>query len=108
VGYGDFFPVSTMGRVVGIIVALWGMFLVSFFVVTLTNLLEFTEGELKSFKILTRLALKEDLKKTAVLVLEQAYLKMSSERKGGERVEKLVNAAREYRKRKIQFSRISK
>lgn len=41
VGYGDFFPKSNIGRLVGIIIAFWGVLFVSLFVVTLTNLLEF-------------------------------------------------------------------
>ncbi len=42
VGYGDFFPISNLGRIIGILACLWGVFIVSIFVVTLTNLLEFT------------------------------------------------------------------
>lgn len=40
VGYGDFYPKSNIGRLVGIIIAFWGVLFVSLFVVTLTNLLE--------------------------------------------------------------------
>ena len=38
VGYGDIYPKTTMGRLVGVIVAMWGLFLVSMFTVTLSNL----------------------------------------------------------------------
>ena len=41
VGYGDFYPKSNIGRLVGIIIAFWGVLFVSLFVVTLTNLLDF-------------------------------------------------------------------
>ena len=41
VGYGDFYPKSHMGRLMGIIISLWGVFFVSLFVVSLTNLLNF-------------------------------------------------------------------
>lgn len=43
VGYGDFYPISNFGRMIGILACLWGVFIVSIFVVTLTNLLEFTK-----------------------------------------------------------------
>jgi Ion channel len=42
VGYGDYFPISNCGRMVGILACLWGTFVVSIFVVTLNNLLEFS------------------------------------------------------------------
>ena len=37
VGYGDFFPQTHVGRAVGIVICLWGVLVVSLFVVTLTN-----------------------------------------------------------------------
>jgi Ion channel len=49
VGYGDIYPKSVMGRIVGIITALWGLFLVSIFTVTLSNLFTFTMGEQKAY-----------------------------------------------------------
>ena len=49
VGYGDYYPVSNLGRFIGIIACFWGVFIVSIFVVTLTNLLEFTKQEERSF-----------------------------------------------------------
>ncbi len=47
VGYGDYFPKTNMGRVIGIIIAFWGVFIVSLFVVSLSNMFEFDQGELK-------------------------------------------------------------
>jgi len=43
VGYGDYFPISNFGRIIGILACLWGVFIVSIFVVTLNNLLEFSK-----------------------------------------------------------------
>ena len=39
VGYGDVFPKTSGGRFIGMTVCIWGMFLTSFFTVTLSNLL---------------------------------------------------------------------
>ena len=45
VGYGDFWPTSYLGRIVGMISCFWGVFTLSTMVVILNNLLEFTEEE---------------------------------------------------------------
>ena len=73
VGYGDIYPKTYMGRVVGILVCFWGVFIVSFFVVTLNNMLSFNANEEKSFNLLLRLYYKEVLKKEATLVLSSAF-----------------------------------
>jgi len=62
VGYGDVYPKSQVGRFIGVIVALWGLFLVSIFTVTLTNLFSFTSGEEKAFDLSKRLKQKDLLK----------------------------------------------
>jgi hypothetical protein len=73
VGYGDIYPKTTMGRFVGILVCFWGVFIVSFFVVTLNNMLTFNANEEKSFNLLLRLYYKEALKKEATFVLSSAF-----------------------------------
>lgn len=40
VGYGDYFPKTIFGRLLDIIIAIWGLFIVSMMVVVLTNTLE--------------------------------------------------------------------
>jgi hypothetical protein len=45
VGYGDFFPLSYMGRINGMVSCFWGVFTLSTMVVILNNLLEFNEAE---------------------------------------------------------------
>lgn len=66
VGYGDYYPISNCGRTIGIMACLWGVFIVSIFVVTLNNLLEFSKEEARSFEILVKLRMKEDLRKAAI------------------------------------------
>lgn len=55
VGYGDYFPKTNMGRIIGLIIAFWGVFIVSLFVVSLSNMFEFDGGELKAFTLNERL-----------------------------------------------------
>ena len=58
VGYGDLYPESDFGRIMGILVCFWGVFIVSIFVVTLTNKLAFDKNEEKTYDLLYRLKLK--------------------------------------------------
>ena len=73
VGFGDFYPKSVFGRVIGVLVCSWGVFIVSFFVVTLNNMLAFNANQDKSYNILQRLHYKEELKLRATEVLVSAY-----------------------------------
>ena len=68
-GYGDLFPISYGGRVVGMIGCFWGVFILSTMVVILNQLLDFTPGEKKSFAILIRMKLKDELKLSTVDVI---------------------------------------
>lgn len=52
VGYGDFYPKSLFGRFIGVIVCSWGVFIVSFFVVTLNTMLTFNANEDKAYMLL--------------------------------------------------------
>ena len=51
-GYGDIYPKTNFGRFIGLIVCFWGTFVVSFFVVTVNNMLSFTASEDKSYTLL--------------------------------------------------------
>jgi len=69
VGYGDIFPKSSLGRFVGILICFWEVFIISFFVVTVTNMLAFSASEEKAYNLLLRLYYKTELKRKAVGVL---------------------------------------
>ena len=73
VGYGELYPKTFFGRIVGIIICFWGVFIVSFFVVTITNMLNFTGSEEKAYNLLLRLYYKNELKRQAVGVLQSAF-----------------------------------
>lgn len=55
VGFGDYWPTSYLGRIVGMLSCFWGVFTLSTFVVVLNNLLEFNEGEEKSYRLLLKM-----------------------------------------------------
>jgi len=40
-GYGEFYPVTFFGRIIGVIICFWGVFIVSMFVVIVSSILEF-------------------------------------------------------------------
>ena len=73
VGYGDLYPKTYGGRIIGMIIIFWGVFLVSFFVVTLQNMLTFNSNEEKSYTLLQRLEYKMQLKEQAAKVLVKSY-----------------------------------
>lgn len=45
VGYGDIYPVTHLGRLTTILACIWGMFIMSMIIVTLTNIITLTKEE---------------------------------------------------------------
>lgn len=57
VGYGDFFPSTFLGRIIGIMACICGVFLISMLIVAISNLLDLTPIEENVFKIIQRIKL---------------------------------------------------
>jgi voltage-gated potassium channel Kch len=55
VGYGDYFPKTLPGRALVIFLCIWGIFLVSLIVVTLTNMVTLNNAEFKGMNIFLKL-----------------------------------------------------
>lgn len=69
VGYGDFYPQTYVGRGIAVVACLWGTFLISLMVVSLTISVEFTPQEQKAYDELKKGELYTDLKKKALQMI---------------------------------------
>lgn len=49
VGYGDIYPVSTMGKILCLLMCFWGNFLISLLIVSMAGVVEFDGGEQQAF-----------------------------------------------------------
>ncbi|CDW88591.1 small-conductance calcium-activated potassium channel protein [Stylonychia lemnae] len=108
VGYGDYFPKTNMGRIIGLIIAFWGVFIVSLFVVSLSNMFEFDGGELKAFTLNERLQAKEDLRVEASNVLSSAYRQRQVIQKNPNDRAQILSAFRNFRKYMVRFQSIAR
>jgi hypothetical protein len=82
VGYGDFFPSTIFGRLIIIFACISGVFLISMLVVSVTNLLNFEEGEKTAFLLLERISLNEKKQEiSARLILK--YIRLLNALKSG-------------------------
>lgn len=73
VGYGDLYAMSHCGRAVAVVTAFWGVFLVSLFIVSLQNMLNFDASQAKAFNLLQRLLAKDELRDQAAGMLAAAF-----------------------------------
>ena len=107
-GYGDIYPKTQMGRITAMVICFWGMFIVSYFVVTLTNQLNFSDQEHKAYILLERLHHKEQLKIKAANVLRSSYLNKQAGKDNPEDKSKRLRAIRIYRMHSIEFQHQSR
>lgn len=119
VGYGDVYPKSYGGRLLGAIMCLWGVLLVSLFVVTITDTLEFDTCETNSYTLIQRLEYRENLRDEAARVISSMYKLKLITRHLGERMSgnkmldsksdqrKIENADFEFRRALLSFGKIN-
>lgn len=65
VGYGDIYPRTLLGRIVIFFCSIYGVTVVSLMVVAITNTLEMSNAENKSYLTLERLEIKTQMKEKA-------------------------------------------
>lgn len=73
VGYGDFYPSTLLGRLIAVISCLWGTFLISLMVVSLTITVEFTAQEQKAYESIKKKEMYMRLKKKGLGLIRSAY-----------------------------------
>lgn len=72
VGYGDFYPQTIVGRMIAVVACLWGTFLISLMVVSLTISVEFTPQEQKAYDELKKGEIYSNLKTKALNLIRFA------------------------------------
>ncbi|OMJ75698.1 hypothetical protein SteCoe_25105 [Stentor coeruleus] len=65
VGFGDFYPRTHMGRLIAIIAAIWGTFLISLMIIMFNNFVSFSRGEEKCYKLLKKIIESRELREYA-------------------------------------------
>jgi hypothetical protein len=75
VGYGDYYPRTTIGRIIDVILVIWGIFIVSLMVVVLTNALNMDANESRALIVLNRLEAKKVVKEKAANLIGASYRK---------------------------------
>lgn len=105
VGYGDISPNSFFGRLVGVIVSFWGVFITSAMFVIVLAQLDFQPRQGQAFGFLLNLNMKKDLKQKAVNVLSNAFLLRQYSNERPKVLSKIKNVYIGFRQRMIEFKK---
>lgn len=90
IGYGDIYPITFMGRIVIIISCIWGIFILSLFVVSLNNITQLSKEENKAYEDITREdKIKSTLHKDAAKIIVTLF-KLNLSRKKKEDIRKRI------------------
>lgn len=73
VGFGDFYPISILGRFIVIISCFWGTFLISLMVAAMTVAVEFNSQEAISYDSIKSAYFEIEYGKQAVLLIQSVY-----------------------------------
>lgn len=87
---------------------MWGVFIVSLFVVALTNLLDWEQGEDKSYDILNILSAKEEMRNEAAQLVTLAIKFRIIKKKYPDNKKLLLATVRTFRAHLFAFKRVKK
>jgi potassium intermediate/small conductance calcium-activated channel subfamily N protein 2 len=74
IGYGDIFPESHMGRFIIIVACIWGVFILSLFVVMLNNNIQLSKEESDAYEdMVKKIDIKENLQNDAILMMQNFF-----------------------------------
>lgn len=107
-GYGELYPKTLFGRIVGAAICLWGVLIISFFVVTVSDMLEFTENEENSYNLILKLYYKTELKKSAIGVLTASFTHRKAKKADPSNTRLLLSHFRSYRSALLTFNKTSR
>eukprot|EP01017_Pseudomicrothorax_dubius_P043011 TRINITY_DN7096_c0_g1_i9.p1 TRINITY_DN7096_c0_g1~~TRINITY_DN7096_c0_g1_i9.p1 ORF type:complete len:420 (-),score=80.24 TRINITY_DN7096_c0_g1_i9:81-1340(-) len=94
VGYGDYYPRTLFGRIVSFTMCIWGLFIISIMVVSLTNLLNMGMLESKAYSVIERLQSRSQLKNLAASALSYIGKISISTKNGGHVTQKNISELR--------------
>jgi nucleoside recognition membrane protein YjiH len=73
IGYGDFFPKTTPGRILTFVLAVWGVVIVSLMVVALSTFVDPTNRQKKSFHMIKQLNLADTVREKSGNLVVSLY-----------------------------------
>jgi len=98
VGYGDMFPRSILGRLVGVVACIIGMIIVSMIIVSLAVITQFTNDEEKAYMKLKKLRAEENVSEKATEVIKAVIMirKFNLKKVNQKKIESLSKANVKY------------
>uniref|UniRef100_A0A7S3KVW0 Potassium channel domain-containing protein n=1 Tax=Euplotes crassus TaxID=5936 RepID=A0A7S3KVW0_EUPCR len=105
VGYGDVYPKSFFGRILGIILCIWGVLLVSLFVVTVSEQLELTQLQKNAYVLIQRLSYRDALKEVSASAVYSMFKfsKAIKNKKEGDKAKILNTAEKKFKEKMMIF-----
>jgi hypothetical protein len=81
VGYGDYFPLTNLGRLINILASIFGTILISLMVISLQNSLKFSDNEQRAFESKERLNITQEIERRAGVFFKTSFDFLSAKNK---------------------------
>lgn len=73
IGYGDFYPRTTPGRIITFFLAIWGVIITSLTVIALDTFVQVTERQKKAFHMIKSMKIRDNITNTASSLIANIY-----------------------------------